>query len=113
MNNSRGFYVAMMVVGTIGPWYFFSGHIGANGVDLMAFMGALYGNQAAGGAMTDLLISAFIFWVWSYGDARENSVGNWWLVLPATLAVGLSLALPLYLWMRAGELQNGLVDQAT
>jgi hypothetical protein len=92
----------MMLVGTLGPWYFFSGYIGAHGLDLWAFLSALFGNQAASGAVTDLLISACIFWVWSFGDAREKGIANWWLVVPATLAVGLSLAFPMYLWMRTG-----------
>lgn len=102
MSTQRNFYLVMMVIGTIGPWYFFGNFIGANGVDLMAFLSALFTNGAAGGAMTDLLISALIFWVWSYADAREKGVANWWLLVPATLAVGLSLALPLYLRMRSG-----------
>ncbi len=102
MSNSRSFYLVMMLVGTIAPWYFFSGYIGANGVDLIGFFGSMYVNGAAGGAVTDLFVSAAVFWVWSYGDARRVGVANWWFVLPATLAVGLSLALPMYLWMRAG-----------
>ena len=113
MSTQRPFYLAMMVVGTVGPWYFFSGFIGAYGVDLMAFLSALFANGAASGAMTDLLISAFVFWVWSFADARREGVGNWWLVVPATLAVGLSLALPLYLWMRAGAAEADAAMQTT
>lgn len=106
MSGSRIFYAAMMVVGTVLPWYFFSGFIAENGAGVAGFVGSMYVNGAAGGAVTDLFISAAVFWVWSYGDAKRTGMANWWLVLPATLAVGLSLALPLYLWLRVGVLDK-------
>lgn len=102
MTNTRIFYLVMMVIGTVLPWYFFSGYIAANGAGLADFLGSMYANGAAGGAVTDLFVSAAVFWVWSFGDAKRAGVAHWWLVVPATLAVGLSLALPLYLWMRTG-----------
>lgn len=102
MANSKTFYAAMMLLGTLVPWYFFGGFIAENGAGLGYFMSALFANGAAAGAVSDLFISAAIFWVWSFSDAKRAQVGNWWLVIPATLAVGLSLALPLYLWLRAG-----------
>lgn len=103
MNGSRTFYLIMMIVGTIAPWYFFSGFIAEHGAGLGGFVGSMYVNGAAAGAVTDLFLSAAVFWVWSYSDARQKSVSHWWVVVPATLAVGLSLALPLYLWLRAAE----------
>lgn len=33
-------------------------------------------------------------------DSRTLGVAHWWLVLPAGFCVGLSLALPLYLYFR-------------
>lgn len=41
-----------------------------------------------------------VFWVWSFVDARTHHVKQWWLVIPAGFNVGLSLALPLYLFLR-------------
>jgi len=102
MGSLRSFYLVMMVLGTVLPWYFFSGFIAENGAGLTGFLGSMYANGAAAGAVTDLLISAAIFWVWSFNDAQRTGVPKWWLVVPATVAVGLSLALPLYLWLRAG-----------
>ena len=102
MDNNKQIYLVMMAIGTILPWYFFSGFISAQGMDLTRFLASMYENGAAAGAVTDLFISAAVFWVWSYADAEHKGVRKWWLVIPATLTVGLSLALPLYLYMRAG-----------
>lgn len=96
----KAFYLVMMVVGTVVPWLFFGSFFAANGFDLVAFVSGLFANGAAGGFSTDILISFFVFWVWSFFDARKNDIPNWWLVLPAGCFVGLSLALPLYLYLR-------------
>lgn len=102
MNGSRIFYLIMMIAGTLGPWYFFSGFIAENGAGLAGFLGAMYVNGAAAGGVTDLFLSAAVFLVWSFVDAKREGVSGWWMTIPAVLAVGLSLALPLYLWKRAG-----------
>ena len=64
------------------------------------FVRSLFANGAAGGFSADVLISIVVFWVWAYADAQQNNIRRWWLVLPAGLTVGLSLALPLYLYLR-------------
>ncbi|MEM9565906.1 MAG: DUF2834 domain-containing protein [Actinomycetota bacterium] len=98
----RRFYLAAAVAGTVVPWLFFGSFLADDGVDLVAFVEALFANGAAGGFTADLLITATVFWVWSYLDSRRVGVTRWWLVVPATLFVGLSLAFPLYLYWRAG-----------
>jgi hypothetical protein len=99
----RVFLIAAAIAGTVVPWWFFAGFIADNGIGLPAFVGGLFANGAAGGFSADLLISSFVFWVWSFLDARQHGVRHWLVVIPANLLVGLSLALPLYLWMRAGK----------
>jgi len=98
----RGFYLAAAIVGTLVPWLFFGSYFAANGLNLVGFAAALFANGAAGGFSADVLISILVFWLWSYHDARHIGLPRWWLVLPAGCLVGLSLALPLYLFMREG-----------
>lgn len=101
----RSFYLLMAVIGTIVPWIFFAGFFSANGLDVPGFLGGLFVNGAAGGISADVILSSAVFWAWSRGDALKKGVGNWWILIPATVLVGLSLALPLYLWMREGAMQ--------
>ena len=96
----KWFYLAAAVVGTVVPWWFFAQFIGREGFDLPLFMSSMFVNGAAGGFSADVLISAVVFWVWSYGDAQRSGIRPWWIVIPATLLVGLSLAFPLYLFLR-------------
>lgn len=102
----RSFYLAMAVVGTIVPWAFFGSFFAANGLDMPGFVSGLFVNGAAGGFSADVLISILVFWVWSWRDAQAHNIGRWWWVLPSSCFVGLSLALPLYLWLRAGQLER-------
>jgi hypothetical protein len=96
----RHFYLFMAVLGTILPWILFAHFFRANGADIPGFVMALFPNGAAGGFSTDVLLSIIVFWLWSWRDAGERGVARWWLVLPASFLVGLSLALPLYLYLR-------------
>lgn len=99
----RGFYLVMAVIGTLVPWAFFGSFFAANGLDVPSFLAGLFANGAAGGFSADVLISIAVFWVWSWRDARQHGIGRWWWVLPSGCLVGLSLALPLYLWLREGR----------
>lgn len=98
--NAKTFYLAMAVVGTVVPWLFFGSFFALNGLDIPLFLKSLFANGAAGGFSADVLITIVIFWVWSWRDAARRKVARWWLVLPASFCVGLSLALPLYLYLR-------------
>ena len=93
-------YLILAIIGTVVPWAFFGSFFIANGPDLFAFARGLFANGAAGGFASDIMISILIFWVWSYYDAREHAVRLWWTVLPTGCCVGLSLALPWYLYLR-------------
>jgi hypothetical protein len=96
----RNFYLAMAVVGTVVPWMLFGSFFMAHGPDIPLFLQSLFVNGAAGGFSADVLVSILVFWVWSWRDAAKHQVERWWLVLPATFFAGLSLALPLYLYLR-------------
>ena len=99
----RNFYLLSAAVGTLVPWYFFGSFFALNGFDIPAFVKGLFANGAAAGFSVDVLISILVFWAWSYFDAKERELQNWWLVLPTGCTVGLSLALPLYLYIRTSK----------
>jgi len=98
--SAKNFSLAMAVIGTVVPWLFFGSFFALNGLDIPLFLKSLFVNGAAGGFSADVLITIVIFWVWSWRDATRHRIARWWLVLPASFCVGLSLALPLYLYLR-------------
>lgn len=96
----RRFYILGALVGTFVPWIFFTRFITIEGLNIQLFIQQLFGSAPAAGFSSDVLISLFVFWVWSFFDARDIGINRWWWTVPAGLAVGLSLAMPLYFILR-------------
>ncbi|WP_269583108.1 DUF2834 domain-containing protein [Roseibium sp. Sym1] len=96
----RTAYLVAALAGTLVPWTFFAGFIAANGTNIPLFVSLLFASGPSAGFTADLLISCAVFWIWSWHDARDHRVSGWWLTIPAIWFVGLSLGLPLYLWLR-------------
>ena len=96
----KNVYLVAAVIGAIIPICFFAQFIQLNGVDLPAFTKALFVNGAAGGFSSDLLISSFVFWANMFQQARTSSAPKPWLFMVINLCVGLSCALPAYLYAR-------------
>ena len=103
-------YLGFAILGTILPWLFFVSYFAASGPDLPGFVRSVFANPPATGFTLDILLSIGVFLVWSYRDAGQLQVQNWWLVLPASFLVGLSLSLPLYLYLRHDAAERRLVQ---
>ena len=103
MKNLKTFYIVAAVLGTVIPWIFFAQFFSQNGFHLPLIVQSLFVNGASGGFSADVLISIVVFLVWSFFDSKKHNIRNWWLILPASFTVGLSLALPLYLILRSGQ----------
>lgn len=104
--SMKRLYLLMAIAGTIVPWLFFASYFRSHGLDISGFTSSLFVNGASAGFSVDIMISILVFWIWSYFDSRELRIDNWWLVLPAGFFVGLSLALPLYLYIRENRTER-------
>lgn len=96
----RAFFAVAAIVGTVVPWAFFASFVREHGVDLPAFTAGLFANGAAGGFSADLVISSAVFWV-AMGVRRRRDTGAPppWPFIALNLGVGLSCALPAYLYV--------------
>ena len=98
--NRKNLYFVAAIIGGVVPYLFFNPFFSSNGFDLPKFVSELFANDPAGGFSADLLISSFVFWLWSFQDAKRFSVGYWWLIPVLNLTIGLSAALPFYFYLR-------------
>lgn len=101
---SRNAYLILALIGTIAPYYFFVQFLAVN--PATAFVPALFVNGAASGFSADLLISSFVFWGWMFSEQGRNGGPRPWLYILLNLVIGLSCALPLYLWSRGRSQVN-------
>jgi hypothetical protein len=53
----------------------------------------------------DLFVTLLVAWTFMVFEGQRIKMKNWWLFLPAT-AIGLSFALPLFLYFRERHLEN-------
>lgn len=97
----RGLLLALAVLGLVLPWWFNLRYFaGGGGVAPDAFFGAAFANALTTAITLDVYLAALAF---SIGVALDRDAGarRWWAV-PITFFVGLSFALPGYLWWRSG-----------
>jgi len=91
----KNVYLVLTVVGAIVPFIFFIGFFAEYGVDPGAFIGALFVNGAAAGFSADLLITSGVFWLYLFSRPAGPAP---WLYIVLNLTIGLSCALPAYLY---------------
>jgi len=93
-------YLLLAVIGAIVPYFFFFQFFQADGINISAFVSALFVNGAAGGFTTDVLLSSFIFWLFMFKQVKESNGPKPYLFIFLNLAIGLSCALPAYLYVK-------------
>jgi len=104
--NRKATYFALAFVGLFAPYYFLFKYLNANGLNLPLLIQQLFANNISTFFAVDLIISIFVFWIYVAGEATQLQMKNWWLYILASLTVGLSFALPLFLYFREGKLES-------
>ena len=97
-------YLSLAIVGLVLPYYFFAGFLAANGLNLSLLIQQLFSTPISTFFAVDLLITAIVFWVFLYREARRLQMNRWWVYLAVTLLVGPSFAFPLFLYVRETRL---------
>lgn len=92
----KNVYLVLAIVGAVVPYFFFLQFFAESGINLSAFISALFANGAAGGFTADLLITSGVFWIYMF-SRREGPAP--WLFIVLNLTIGLSCALPGYLYV--------------
>jgi hypothetical protein len=99
-------YLIGAILGAVLPYYFLIQFMMQHGFDLRLFAQQMAANSVAAMFTVDLFISSFVFWVFLYAEGRRLEMGNLWLYVVLNLLVGLSLALPLFLYFREGAQES-------
>ena len=99
----RSVYLVLAIVGALLPYLFFFDFFAEFGISLPDFVALLFANGAAGGFTADLLISSAVFWLFMFAQRakRPGEAPAPWLFILLNLTIGLSCALPAYLYAQA------------
>src|SRR5512139_1813150 len=101
--SRKNIYLILTIIGFIAPYYFF---LQVREFDLRELFQMFSASKILSGIAMDLLVSVIAFWFFMFTEARKLQMKNAWLYLLATLLVGLSFALPLFLYFRERKLQD-------
>ncbi|MBI3607247.1 MAG: DUF2834 domain-containing protein [Nitrospirae bacterium] len=96
----RAYYVTAAVLGTVLPYYYLGSFAVENGFDVRLFVEQIVSARASLAFVIDLFISSFAFWPFLFQEAKRRQTPSPWLFVLLNLAVGLSCALPLFLYFR-------------
>jgi hypothetical protein len=106
--NRKTVYLILAIIGFVAPYYFFVRVQTFNLGELFQLFSA---SEILSGIAMDLLVSVLVFWFFMFTEAKKLGMKNSWAYLLATLLVGLSFALPLFLYFRERKLQSAAETQ--
>ena len=93
-------YLGLCVAGTALPYSHFIPFLREHGLDPRLFFDQLFSNWIGGFFGMDVIVSSVVLWVFVLVEGPRSSVKHLWAPIAANLAVGVSLGLPLFLYMR-------------
>jgi hypothetical protein len=93
-------YLGLCVAGTVLPWWQFLPFVRDHGLDMPLFFRQLFATPVSGFFGMDVIVSSVVLWVFVLGEGRRAGVKHLWAPIAANLAVGVSLGLPLFLYLR-------------
>ena len=102
-------YLLLTVVGFIAPYYFFISFLLAHGFDAQLIIKQLFGTPMSAFFAVDLIVASVVFMVYLAQEGTRWSMKHKWVYWLALLTVGLSFALPLFLYRREDRLESSPV----
>lgn len=97
-------YLALFLIGTIVPYLSFVPWVLDHGLDISRLVEELFVNRISAFFGLDVIITTIVFWVFINWEGKRSGVPLWPPII-ASLTVGVSSALPLFLWLREGRIQ--------
>jgi hypothetical protein len=96
----RHAYLLLCILGTLVPYTAFLPFLWAHGLDVRALIAQLFGTPVSAFFGLDVIVSALVLWTFVYAEGTRRRMNRLWAPVVASLLVGVSLGLPLFLYMR-------------
>lgn len=101
MSPIRILWLILCVAGVILPFRYFLKWFNENGWDIGLMVDAWHANAASSGLVWDLTVAAVTLTIWIVWECTRKRDWLGLIAIPATYLVGVSLGLPLYLFLRS------------
>ena len=104
--NRKTIYLLFCVLGIVLPYSQFVPWVLQNGLRMGLFVRELFANRIGGFFGMDVLVSAVVLIFFIRREAKRLGLRHAWLPIVGTLTVGVSLGLPLFLYLRERALEG-------
>ncbi|HXU35823.1 MAG TPA: DUF2834 domain-containing protein [Blastocatellia bacterium] len=104
--NTKRLYLVLSVLGFVVPYYFLWRFVSDHGFRLSVLVNQVFGNPVTAFFAADVIVSSLVLWIFMFREIRKRSINLWWVCIIANLAVGVSLALPLFLLLREIQIER-------
>jgi Protein of unknown function DUF2834 len=98
--TAKNLYLLLCVAGAVLPYSQFIPWIAENGLHIRLFFQQLFANRVGAFFGLDVFVSAAALLVFMRTESSHMDVRRRWLPILALVTVGVSLALPLFLYLR-------------
>lgn len=105
--NRKHIYLLFCVIGVALPYSQFLPWVLENGFHMKLFVQQLFANRIGGFFGMDVLVSAVVLIFFVRREGRRLGVRHLWLPILGVFTVGVSLGLPLFLYLRERVMEAG------
>jgi hypothetical protein len=109
MRRTQRLYLALCVAGTVLPCWQFLPFVRDHGLDMRLFMAQLFATPVSGFFGMDVIVSSIVLWLFVLTEGPRVGVRHRWAPIVANLAVGVSLGLPLFLYLRERRISTAVI----
>jgi hypothetical protein len=98
--TARTLYLVLCAAGIILPYSQLIPFVRDHGINLPLIVEQLFANRISAFFALDVIVSAVVLWTFVAVEGRRSRIGSLWMPVAASLTVGVSLGLPLFLFLR-------------
>ena len=106
-------YLLAAILGAVLPLSQFIPFLATHGLDLKLVFTLLFSNGVSGFFGMDVIVSSLVLWLFVFSEGRRLRMKRLWVYVVCNVAVGVSLALPLFLLFRERALEQTVVNKAS
>ena len=104
--NLKSIYLLLCFLGSLLPLSQFIPWLVENGINIQLFFQELFSTKIGAFFGMDVFVSAVVLFVFMVSEGKRLEVRKIWLPILATLSIGVSLGLPLFLYMRQRQIER-------
>jgi hypothetical protein len=104
--NRKTTYLALCFLGAVLPYWQFLPWVAQHGMNPDLFLQELFANRISTFFALDVIVSAVVLFRFVRAESARIGIRSGWIPIAATLTVGVSLGLPMFLYMRERRLEG-------